>query len=34
MFMGLFGSAVGVKLNEGDRELLRYEDDAGPFGPV
>lgn len=34
MFMGLFGSAVGVKLNKGDRELLLTEDGAGPFGPA
>jgi hypothetical protein len=34
MFMGLFGSAVGVKLNGRDRELLLSEDGAGPFGPA
>lgn len=33
MFMGLFGSQVGVKLNEGDREALLREEGAGPFGP-
>jgi TfoX/Sxy family transcriptional regulator of competence genes len=34
MFLGLFGSAIGVKLNDGDRELLLTEEGAGPFGPA
>lgn len=34
MFMGLFGSQVGLKLNEGDLHLLLAEDGAGPFGPA
>jgi hypothetical protein len=33
MFMGLFGSAVGVKLPEEDRARLLAEPGAGPFGP-
>jgi hypothetical protein len=33
IFMGLFGSDVGVKLSDRDRELLLAEDGAGPFGP-
>ena len=33
MFMGLFGSSVGVRLAERDREALLAEDGAGPFGP-
>ena len=33
MFMGLFGSAVGVKLPEDDRQRLLAEAGAGPFGP-
>jgi TfoX/Sxy family transcriptional regulator of competence genes len=33
MFMGLFGSDVGVKLDESDREALLKEEGAGPFGP-
>ena len=33
MFMGLFGSDVGVKLAEDDRERLLAEPGAGPFGP-
>jgi hypothetical protein len=33
IFMGLFGSDVGVKLGDRDRELLLAEDGAGPFGP-
>jgi TfoX/Sxy family transcriptional regulator of competence genes len=32
MFMGLFGSDVGVKLPEADREAL-LEAGGGPFGP-
>jgi hypothetical protein len=34
MFMGLFGSAIGVRLPEGDRERLLAEPGAGPFGPA
>lgn len=33
MFMGLFGSSVGVRLEEPDREQLLAHDGAGPFGP-
>jgi TfoX/Sxy family transcriptional regulator of competence genes len=33
MFMGLFGSDVGLKLDESDRETLLMEEGAGPFGP-
>jgi TfoX/Sxy family transcriptional regulator of competence genes len=33
MFMGLFGSDVGVKLAEDDRQRLLAEPGAGPFGP-
>jgi TfoX/Sxy family transcriptional regulator of competence genes len=32
MFMGLFGSDIGVKLPEADLEALR-EAGGGPFGP-
>ena len=32
MFMGLFGSQVGVKLEEADRTALAAEG-GGPFGP-
>ena len=34
MFMGLFGSAVGVKLPDDDRAVLLAEPGAGPFGPA
>lgn len=34
MFMGLFGSDVGLKLADGDREALLGEAGAGPFGPA
>ena len=34
MFMGLFGSDVGVKLPPSDAELLRAQPGAGPFGPM
>jgi TfoX/Sxy family transcriptional regulator of competence genes len=34
MFMGLFGSQVGLKLNDGDRNFLLSEEGAGPFGPA
>ncbi len=33
MFMGLFGSDVGVKLPADQLELLRGQPGAGPFGP-
>ena len=33
MFMGLFGSSIGVKLPEEDRARLLAEPGAGPFGP-
>ena len=34
MFMGLFGSAVGLRLGDGDREELLAQPGAGPFGPA
>ncbi len=34
MFMGLFGSAVGVKLDEPDRAELAAMPGTGPFGPA
>ena len=34
MFMGLFGSSVGVKLPPADAEALLAEPGAGPFGPA
>src|SRR5262245_568788 len=34
MFMGLFGSDVGVKLDEPDRAKLAALPGAGPFGPA
>ena len=34
MFMGLFGSSIGIKLSEPDRERLLAVDGAGPFGPA
>jgi TfoX/Sxy family transcriptional regulator of competence genes len=34
MFMGLFGSDIGVKLAEPDRAALLREPGAGPFGPA
>ena len=34
MFMGLFGSSIGVKLSEPDRERLLAVDGAGLFGPA
>jgi TfoX/Sxy family transcriptional regulator of competence genes len=34
MFMGLFGSDVGLKLDEPDRRALLETDGAGPFGPA
>ncbi len=33
MFMGLFGSSIGVRLAEADRERLLAIDGSGPFGP-
>ena len=33
MFMGLFGSDVGVRLDEPDRSTLEATPGAGPFGP-
>ena len=33
MFMGLFGSDVGIKLPERDQRQLLAEPGAGPFGP-
>ena len=33
MFMGLFGSDIGVKLTDADRETL-VEAGGGPFGPA
>ena len=34
MFMGLFGSAIGVKLPSADQEELLAQPGAGPFGPA
>lgn len=34
MFLGLFGSDIGIKLSDGDRRFLLEEDGAGPFGPA
>ena len=34
MFMGLFGSQVGVKLEAADRDELLAVEGAGPFGPA
>ena len=34
MFMGLFGSDVGVKLAGADQEELLSQPGAGPFGPA
>lgn len=33
MFMGLFGSSVGIKLSDQDREQLLTLEGTGPFGP-
>jgi TfoX/Sxy family transcriptional regulator of competence genes len=33
MFMGLFGSSIGIKLPEEDQGRLLAEPGAGPFGP-
>jgi hypothetical protein len=34
MFMGLFGSAIGVKLTTAEQEELLTVPGAGPFGPA
>jgi len=34
MFMGLFGSDIGIKLPEADRARLLTTPGAGPFGPA
>jgi hypothetical protein len=34
MFMGLFGSDIGVKLSPADASTLLGLDGAGPFGPA
>ena len=34
MFMGLFGSSIGLKLPAPEAETLRAVDGAGPFGPA
>jgi TfoX/Sxy family transcriptional regulator of competence genes len=34
MFMSVFGSDVGVKLPDADREKLLRQPGAGPFGPT
>jgi TfoX/Sxy family transcriptional regulator of competence genes len=34
MFMGLFGSDIGVKLDEPDRAKLAAVPGTGPFGPA
>ena len=34
MFMGLFGSAIGVKLAPAEQEELLAQPGAGPFGPA
>ena len=34
MFMGLFGSEIGVKLSPADGATLMALDGAGPFGPA
>jgi len=34
LFMGLFGSDIGVKLDEPDRAKLAAMSGAGPFGPA
>lgn len=33
MFAGLFGSEIGLRLSDADREALAAVDGAGPFGP-
>ena len=34
MFAGLFGPAVGVRLDDAAREELERVDGSGPFGPA
>jgi TfoX/Sxy family transcriptional regulator of competence genes len=34
MFAGLFGAAVGVRLDDADRAELAAIDGSGPFGPA
>ncbi len=34
VFMGLFGSSIGVKLADADRDELLAIEGAGPFGPA
>ena len=34
MFMGLFGSDIGLKLDDVDRTKLAAQPGAGPFGPA
>ena len=34
MFMGLFGSSIGLKLPASEAEALLAVDGAGPFGPA
>jgi TfoX/Sxy family transcriptional regulator of competence genes len=34
MFMGLFGTDVGLKLDESDRRRLMADHGGGPFGPA
>jgi TfoX/Sxy family transcriptional regulator of competence genes len=34
MFMGLFGSDIGLKLAPADADALRAVEGAGPFGPA
>jgi TfoX/Sxy family transcriptional regulator of competence genes len=34
MFMGLFGSQIGLKLRPDDAEVFLGIDGAGPFGPA
>lgn len=34
MFAGLFGSTIGVKLSDADRELLESSERTVPFGPA
>ena len=33
MFMGLFGSDIGIKLPDADRATLHAKPGTGPFGP-
>ncbi len=34
MFMGLFGSEIGIKLARSDGETFKATEDARPFGPA